>query len=116
LVQQAQGGDAEAFDSLARTVGDRCLAIAVRILRDVDLAEDAVQAALITAWTELRTLRDPSRFEPWLHRILTHQCYAEARRRRRWSEALRILPIPGARGRWVTRPGAAIWRRGPWVT
>jgi RNA polymerase sigma factor (sigma-70 family) len=96
LVQQAQRGDAEAFDSLARTVGDRCLAIAVRILRDVDLAEDAVQAALITAWTELRTLRDPSRFEPWLHRILTHQCYAEARRRRRWSEALRILPIPGA--------------------
>src|SRR3712207_8632770 len=50
------------------------------ILRDLDLAEDAVQAALITAWTELRTLRDPSRFEPWLHRILTNACYAEARR------------------------------------
>ncbi len=30
-------------------VGDRCLAIAVRILRDVDLAEDAVQSALITS-------------------------------------------------------------------
>jgi RNA polymerase sigma factor (sigma-70 family) len=98
LVQQAQRGDAEAFDSLARLSGDRCLAIAVRILRDIDLAEDAVQAALITAWTELRTLRDPSRFEPWLHRILTNTCYAEARRRRRWSEGLRILPAPGAYG------------------
>ena len=76
-------------------MGDRCLAIAVRILRDVDLAEDAVQTALITAWTELRALRDPSRFEPWLHRILTNACYAEARRRRRWSESLRILPIAG---------------------
>ena len=93
LVQQAQRGDAEAFDSLARLVGDRCLAIAVRILRDTDLAEDAVQAALITAWIELRTLRDPSRFEPWLHRILTNACYAEARRRRRWTEGLRILPV-----------------------
>ena len=31
LVRQAQRGDAEAFDSLARMVGDRCLAIAVRI-------------------------------------------------------------------------------------
>ena len=70
LVEQAQRGEAEAFDSLARMVGDRCLAIAVRILRDIDLAEDAVQAALITAWTDLRSLRDPSRFEPWLHRIL----------------------------------------------
>jgi RNA polymerase sigma-70 factor (ECF subfamily) len=96
LVRQAQRGDAEAFDSLARMVGDRCLAIAVRILRDVDLAEDAVQAALITAWTEIRALRDPDRFEPWLHRILTHACYAEARRRRRWSEGLRILPAERA--------------------
>ena len=98
LVRQAQRGDAEAFDSLARTVGDRCLAIAVRILRDLDLAEDAVQASLITAWTELRALRDPSRFEPWLHRILTRACFAEARRRKRWYEGPRILPVAGAYG------------------
>ena len=92
LVEQAQQGDAEAFDSLARMVGDRCLAIAVRILRDADLAEDAVQAALVTAWRELRTLRDPARFEPWLHRILTNECYAEARRRTRWLANIRVLP------------------------
>ena len=98
LVRRAQRGDAEAFDSLARTVGDRCLAIAVRILRDIDLAEDAVQAALIMAWTELRALRDPSRFEPWLHRILTNACYAEARRRKRWYEGPRILPVASAYG------------------
>src|ERR687898_2685259 len=90
LVHQAQQGNAEAFDTLARMVGDQSLAIAVRILRDVDLAEDAVQAALIKAWTELRSLRDPSRFEPWLHRILTNACYAEAGRRKRWSEGLRL--------------------------
>jgi RNA polymerase sigma factor (sigma-70 family) len=98
LVEQAQRGDAEAFDTLARMVGDRCLAIAVRILRDIDLAEDAVQAALIKAWTDLRTLREPSRFEPWLHRILTNECYVEAGRRKRWTEALRILPVAGAYG------------------
>ena len=99
LVDQAKQGDEEAFDTLARTVGDRCMAIACRILRDVDLAEDAVQAALITAWREIRSLRDPDRFEPWLHRILTNACYAEARRRGRWSDALRILPAPDAHGR-----------------
>jgi RNA polymerase sigma-70 factor (ECF subfamily) len=74
------------------------MAIACRILRDPDQAQDAVQAALITAWRELRTLRDPDRFEPWLHRILTHECYAEARRRRRWSAQLRILPMESERG------------------
>jgi RNA polymerase sigma-70 factor (ECF subfamily) len=92
-VDRAKQGDGEAFDALARMVGDRCMAIAYRILRDADLADDAVQAALITAWRELRTLRDPDRFEPWLHRILTNECYAEARRRTRRPGDIRILPV-----------------------
>ena len=94
LVDRAKQGDAEAFDALARLVGDRCMAIACRILRDADEAEDAVQAALIAAWRDIRSLRDPDRFEPWLHRILTNECYAEARRRRRWSANIRLLPQP----------------------
>jgi RNA polymerase sigma-70 factor (ECF subfamily) len=104
LVDQARQGDAEAFDALARMVGDRCMAIACRILRDADQAEDAVQAALIVAWRELRTLRDPDRFEPWLHRILTNECYAEARRHRRWSVDVRILPVaePSQPGEFLT--------------
>lgn len=93
LVDQAKRGDEEAFDALARMVGDRCMAIACRILRDSHLAEDAVQAALVAAWRDLRTLRDPDRFEPWLHRIVTNECYAEARRRTRWSANVRILPV-----------------------
>ena len=95
LVDQAKRGDEEAFDALARLVGDRCMAIACRILRDAHLAEDAVQSALVAAWRELRTLRDPDRFEPWLHRILTNECYAEARRRTRWSADIRLLPVDG---------------------
>jgi RNA polymerase sigma-70 factor (ECF subfamily) len=98
LVGQAQRGDREAFDELARVAGDRCMAIAFRILRDFDLADDAVQTALLTAWTEIRGLRNADRFEPWLHRILTNACYAEARRRRRWTEAIRVLPAESARG------------------
>jgi len=96
LVDRAKQGDEEAFDALARAVGDRCMAIAHRILRDSHLAEDAVQAALVVAWRELRTLRDPDRFEPWLHRILVNECYAEARRQTRWSAAIRLLPIDGS--------------------
>jgi RNA polymerase sigma factor (sigma-70 family) len=96
LVDRAKRGDEEAFDALARTVGDRCMGIAHRILRDAHLAEDAVQAALVTAWRELRTLRDPDRFEPWLQRILINECYAEARRRARWSANVRLLPTDGS--------------------
>jgi RNA polymerase sigma-70 factor (ECF subfamily) len=71
------------------------MAIAYRILRDADMAEDAVQAALITGWRQLRSLRDPDAFEPWLHRILTHECYAEARRNRRMRVEIRVLPLHG---------------------
>ena len=98
LVNQAKHGDREAFDALARLTGDRCMAIAFRILRDFDLADDAVQTALLTAWRDIRALRDPELFEPWLHRILTNACYAEARRRRRWSEGIRLLPVEPVHG------------------
>jgi RNA polymerase sigma-70 factor (ECF subfamily) len=95
LVDRARQGDEDAFAALAGAVGDRCMAIAYRILRDVDLAEDAVQTALVSAWRELPALRDPDRFEPWLHRMLVRACYAEARRGRRWAANLHVLAVDG---------------------
>ena len=98
LVELARRGDEEAFADLARAVGDRLMAIAYRILRDVDRAEDAVQQTLVTAWRELPTLRDDDRFEAWLRRILVHACYAEARHRRRWAANVHVLPVDGPAG------------------
>lgn len=95
LVEQAQRGDREAFAILARTRGDRLFGIARRILRDVSLAEDAVQQALVIAWRELPRLRDPDRFDAWLQRTLVHACYSEARRNRAWMTSIRALPIDG---------------------
>lgn len=98
LVERARHGDREAFATLVGVTSDRMYAIATRILRDADLAEDALQSALITAWKSLPTLRDPARFEAWLRRLLVHACYAEARRRRRLSERLRLLPVEPVHG------------------
>ena len=47
LIGRAQHGDEEAFASLAVAAGDRLHAVAHRILRDTDLAEDATQQALL---------------------------------------------------------------------
>jgi RNA polymerase sigma-70 factor (ECF subfamily) len=93
FVEQARHGDEEAFGALVRIVGDRCIFIAHRILRDADLAQDAVQLALVQAWKELPTLRDPDRFEAWLHRILVNVCYAEARRRRHHAANVVLLEM-----------------------
>jgi len=67
IVEQARRGDEEAFGALVREVGDRCIFIAHRILRDANLAEDAVQMALVQVWRDLPALRDLDRFEAWLH-------------------------------------------------
>jgi RNA polymerase sigma-70 factor, ECF subfamily len=98
LVEQAQKGDREAFGALVYMTSDRMYRLAVRILRDSDLAEDALQAALITVWRQLPTLRDPDRFEAWERRLLVHACYAEARRNRTWATNVRVLPIEGPPG------------------
>ena len=93
LVERARAGDEEAFASLARAAGDRLLAIAYRILRDLGLAEDAVQQTLVLAWRELPSLRDVERFDAWLRRLLVNACYREVRRGRRWATNVRVLPI-----------------------
>jgi RNA polymerase sigma-70 factor (ECF subfamily) len=98
LVEQAQRGDREAFAILASTRGDTLFGIARRILRDVSLAEDAVQQALVIAWRELPRLRDPDRFDAWLKRLLVHACYAEARRKRAWISSVQVLPVDGPAG------------------
>jgi RNA polymerase sigma-70 factor, ECF subfamily len=92
LVTRAQHGDEEAFASLAVAIGDRLHAVAHRILRDIDLAEDATQQALVAIWRDLPQLRDPARFDAWSYRLLVRACYAEGRRTRAWSPNLRILP------------------------
>jgi hypothetical protein len=70
LIGRAQQGDEEAFASLAVAMGDRLHRVAHRILRDMDLAEDATQQALLAIWRDLPRLRDPARFEAWSYRLL----------------------------------------------
>jgi RNA polymerase sigma-70 factor (ECF subfamily) len=93
LVERAQRGDADAFDALVRGVADGLYAIAWRILRDRDRAEEALQQALIGMWENLSGLRDPERFDAWAYRLVVHASYREARRERRWTPQIREVQI-----------------------
>lgn len=92
LVLAARDGNGDAFGRLMAGSIDRCYALAYRILRETELARDAVQVALLGAWEDLPTLRDPDRFDAWLTRLVVNACYAEARRERRWAAKLRLIP------------------------
>jgi RNA polymerase sigma-70 factor (ECF subfamily) len=92
LAARARQGDHEAFSTLAASSLGRLYAVATLILRDRDRAEDATQEALVQAWRDIRGLRDPDRFDAWLHRLLVRACYRHSRReRRRVMVELRVI-------------------------
>jgi len=91
LVEAAQHGDHEAFEALASAAVDRLYAVARLVLADAHQAEDAVQDALVSAWQSLPELRDPERWEAWLHRLLVNACADEGRRRKRQSMEVRMV-------------------------
>jgi RNA polymerase sigma-70 factor (ECF subfamily) len=93
LVVSAAQGDPEAFDALVERWLDRLFAVAYRILQDHDAADDATQDALVIAWRDIRGLRDPDRFDAWIHRLLVRICYRHAVKRRR--EFVRLVDVDG---------------------
>ena len=95
LIERARRGDKEAFGQLAVGEVDHLHAIARLVLRDPDLAEDAVQEALVRCWRQLPKLRDVERFDGWLYRILMRAAADEYGRRRRHEgtvQAIRVEP------------------------
>lgn len=93
LVERAQRGDREAFTDLAAASLGRLDAIARLILRDPDLAKDAVQNGLVRAWRDLPTLRDPDRFDAWIRRLVVRACLDEARGQRRNQIATTLIDV-----------------------
>ena len=93
LVERARGGDHDAFAQLVRVAVVRLDKAARLILRDPELARDAVQDTLIRAWRDLPKLREPDRFEAWLHRLTVNACLDQARKRRRRVVEVELTPI-----------------------
>jgi RNA polymerase sigma-70 factor (ECF subfamily) len=92
-VERASRGDQDAFAALVDASFARLDAAARLILRDAELARDAVQEAMVLAWRNLPGLRDPERFDAWVHRLTVHSCIDLARRRRRRVIEVELTPI-----------------------
>ena len=95
LVRRAQRGDHDAFAVLAGAFVARLDAAARLMLRDHDLARDAVQDGFIRAWRNLPSLRDPDRFEAWLRSLVARSCLDILRRRGRRPVELELRAIEG---------------------
>ena len=88
LIKKAQAGDLLAWESLLATVYPPALRQARALLRDEDLAEDAVQNALIKMHTHLHSLVEIAAFSAWWHRIVTNEVYMILRLKQRETQGL----------------------------
>lgn len=82
LIQSAQQGDLDAFNTLILHYQDMVFNTALRILGDEDSAQDASQEAFISAFRSISSFRGGS-FKAWLMRTVTNACYDELRRQKR---------------------------------
>ena len=82
LIQDAQNGDLDAFNTLILHYQDSVFNVALRIMGDDEMAADASQEAFISAFKGITSFRGGS-FKGWLMRIVTNACYDELRRKKR---------------------------------
>jgi RNA polymerase sigma-70 factor (ECF subfamily) len=82
LVQAAKQDDLDAFNRLVLEYQQPVFNVALRMLNDMDAADDAAQQAFISAYQKLNTFRGGS-FKAWLMRIVTNKCYDMLRHKKR---------------------------------
>lgn len=105
LVGQAGQGHGTAFAELLRRHIPLALRLGVRMLRDRELAEEAVQEAAIQAFTSLSRVREPASFGPWLCGIAMNLSRAFLRAKR--GSALSLEELAGGVGLDALLPGSS---------
>ncbi|ADP83713.1 RNA polymerase, sigma-24 subunit, ECF subfamily [Pseudofrankia inefficax] len=93
LVARAAAGDRSAFDRLVGPYQRQLWAVCRRITGDDQDADDALQNALVAAWTSLPGFEGRSRLSTWLHRVATNAALDEVRRRSRRPAPVAELPV-----------------------
>ncbi|HVS64480.1 MAG TPA: RNA polymerase sigma factor [Thermoanaerobaculia bacterium] len=78
-------GEGRWFEELYRLSRRRVFGVCMKILRDVDRAQDACHEAFLRAYERFGTLRG-DRFSSWVCRIAANQCYDALRRQARAQE------------------------------
>jgi RNA polymerase sigma-70 factor, ECF subfamily len=83
LVEQAAGGNLEAFEALLRQYEKPVLGLCTRILSERADAEEAAQDVFWRLYKNLKKIDTERALEPWLFRITWNVCKDRLRRRRK---------------------------------
>jgi RNA polymerase sigma-70 factor (ECF subfamily) len=86
LLERLRRGEDQAYEDLIRAYGGRMLAVARRLLRNEEDAQDAVQEAFLGAFRNLSKFEGHSRVSTWLHRIVVNAALMKLRSKSRRPE------------------------------
>jgi RNA polymerase sigma-70 factor (ECF subfamily) len=91
LVAKAKTGDYQAFEALVNRYEGKVYRLAMRMLRNQEDAEDALQEAFLQVYRGLEGFEGRSAFSTWLFRLATNVCLMKIRHR--GTEPARLLPL-----------------------
>lgn len=74
-VALAMAGDETAYRRLIEQCANTVCSIALAIVRNVAASEDVAQEVFLVVWSNLRKLRSPSSFLPWVRQVTRNQAH-----------------------------------------
>ena len=83
LIENAQQGDERSLNRLVSLWYKRIYNYSFKYVSEHDLAAEIAQKTFISMFRNVRKLKDPDSFKPWLYRIATNLCHEEARKQKR---------------------------------
>ena len=81
-IDRAKQGDGECFEFLYKLHQRRVYSLCLRMLGDVELAEDLTQEAFLQLFRKITSFRGESAFSTWLHRLTVNLVLMHFRKRR----------------------------------
>lgn len=85
-VEDAAKGKRDAFGRLYEQFSAAMFNICIRMVSETSLAEDLLHESFITAFNNIKTLREPSRFGGWLKQITIRKCIQSSTAKYNFSE------------------------------
>ncbi len=80
-IRQAKKGDIGSYQQIYEAFARKVLNFVYRMVNSVDEAEDLAQETFVTVYQKLGSLKDDTKFEPWLFRIARNFVYQRYRSR-----------------------------------
>ena len=91
LVDKVKKGDYQAFEALVNRYEGKVYRLSMRMLRNQEDAEDALQEAFLQVYRGLKSFEGRSTFSTWLFRLATNVCLMKIRHRE--TEPAKLLPL-----------------------